>query len=140
MKVLIFTDMEGVCGLDSAEGYPRYESAREFLMRDMNAAVEGILRDGKHEIYVLDGHCCGNPPNFIEGKLHKKAVQIPFERFMEDAPKFDAGMCVGYHAMAGTQEIHRAATCRLLHWRTNRNTVRTTPHKYIVVFPIIHTS
>ena len=98
------TDMEGIGGVDRwgvvYGNDPDYPAAREFLMRDVNAAVEGILRDGDHEIYVCDGHLGGG--HFIEGTLHEKAIQ--FRDFNDIARlKFDAGMSIGAHAMAGTQ-------------------------------------
>ena len=104
MKVCIMTDMEGLGGVNRPNpvhrGDPEYPAARERLMCEVNAAVAGILRDGPHEVYVFDGH--GGGGHFIEGKLHPKAVQF---HDIDDIPRlgFDAGMSIGTHAMAGTQ-------------------------------------
>jgi len=120
MKIYIMTDMEGVAGIldhDSwcqppERGYPGryYDLGREFLTREVNAAIEGLCQGGAEEVIVSDGHGAGgiNP-----------ALLDPRARLMRGWPRgypfelddtFDAVVWVGQHAKAGTPQAHLAHT------------------------------
>lgn len=105
MHIFIVTDLEGISGIGQAdqilpENAAEYHKCCEHLMEDVNAAVQGALDGGAHQVTVLDGH--GGGRNFLPGKLHPKAVQElgPYPACL--AKGFDAMFLVGYHAMAGT--------------------------------------
>lgn len=106
MKVLIITDLEGVSGVDSitqmSEG-EGYEAARRELMADVNAAVEGAFSGAADEVFVIDGHYQGK--NFIMELLTDKATYLPCSDFVKtEASGFDALICLGCHAMAGSEK------------------------------------
>ena len=61
MKVYVVTDMEGVAGVMNFhewtdQGAPYYETGKEFLTLEVNAAVDGLFEGGATEVRVLDGH------------------------------------------------------------------------------------
>lgn len=107
MKVLIMTDMEGLSGVDTMEMISETKSeghriARERLMLDLNAAVDGAYLGGATEVYVVDGH--GGGVNFIKEMLDKRAVQLDSAGWNKKIREGEikAYMKVGAHAMAGT--------------------------------------
>ena len=56
MKFTIRTDIEGVTGVttyEQAEGSP---FGRAMLMNDLNAAIDGLLSTGEHDIVIYDEH------------------------------------------------------------------------------------
>ena len=107
MNVLIVTDLEGISGVDKIEmvsevGTPGHQFARERLMLDVNAAVEGAFEGGADAVYVEDGHGGGN--NFIKEMLDPRAVQLNSRTWNDKIRngEINAYMEVGAHAMAGT--------------------------------------
>ncbi len=112
MKIYILTDMEGITGVVSPDkqakpGSPGYEEAREFLMSDLNATVEGALEGGASEILIYDMHYYGL--NVLLDKLHPKAKLImgnphivPPEMGLNNT--FKGMLMIGFHAMAETKE------------------------------------
>ncbi|MQY59361.1 MAG: aminopeptidase, partial [Clostridia bacterium] len=79
MKIYIIIDMEGITGVVSPDkqakpGSPGYQEAREFLMSDLNATVEGALEGGASDVLIYDMHYYGL--NVILDKLHPKAKII----------------------------------------------------------------
>lgn len=110
MKVYILTDLEGATGVVREEqtrpGTQEYLEACRLLTGDVNAAVEGALKGGADEIYVLDGHGARGGFNLIIEELH------PAAKYVMGGPRpcaipflergFSAAFLVGYHAMAGT--------------------------------------
>ena len=73
MNVVIMTDLEGISGVDSIanimdKGEP-YRYACERLMADTNAAVEGAIKAGAQNVYVIDGH--GGGQTRLVDLLHK---------------------------------------------------------------------
>jgi D-amino peptidase len=101
------TDMEGVSGVvdfdDSCfRTSPYYETARRLTTQEVNAAIEGILSTGRHDIVVCDGH--GEGAIDIE-RLHKEAALIVGNRlnlsFELDDGRFDGLLMIGQHAMKG---------------------------------------
>lgn len=105
MRVFIITDLEGASGVDHADMIEPvtegYRKACEYLMADTNAAVEGAFAGGADEVFVVDGH--GGGGNFIDGALHPRAQMPGNEKvFYGTWEGYDALVCVGAHAMAGT--------------------------------------
>lgn len=100
------TDMEGVSGVVDFENCKPsgefYEKYKRLTTLEVNAAVEGILSTGSHEIVVCDGHGCGAID--IE-QLHKEAQLImgrPLDIMFEMGDgQYDAFLMVGQHAMKG---------------------------------------
>lgn len=106
MRIYIMTDLEGISGVVDIDymdrELPFYQSARELLMGDVNAAVAGCFDGGASEVLVRDGH--GSGCNFIPGLLDRRASldRRPGLWTASLADSFDATMFVGVHAMAGT--------------------------------------
>ena len=107
MKILIMTDIEGISGVDNWEqvhrsGWDGAEKARERLMADTNAAIEGAARAGADTIYVVDGHGSGN--SFIKELLDPRATQISVAEYVDifAREKIDACLEIGVHAKPGT--------------------------------------
>ena len=76
MKIYFVVDLEGITGVVSLDkqtepGSPGYQEARELLMLDVNAAVEGALEGGASEVLIYDMHCSGL--NMLPDRLHPKA-------------------------------------------------------------------
>ncbi|MCW2884614.1 MAG: D-amino peptidase [Streptosporangiaceae bacterium] len=109
MKVYISADMEGITGLVDAEDVQPhgrdYEHGRVMMTEDVNAAVRGALTAGAIAVVVNDAH---KPMrNLLPDRLH------PVARLVRGGPKpmgmlegldgsFDAAVCIGFHARAGT--------------------------------------
>ena len=107
MRLKIVTDLEGISGIDKFEMMDRetegYQQARRLLMADVNAAVEGAIRGGASEIYVVDGHHGGG--NFIDELLDSRAQFLSAADSGKVAiTDFDATMLIGGHALAGTEK------------------------------------
>ena len=112
MKIYIIIDIEGVSGVVSPDrqaepGSYGYEEARESLMSDLNAAVEGALEGGASEVLIYDLHYYGL--NVIMDKLNPKAKIImgnphvvPLEMGLNDS--FKGMLMIGFHAMAEAEE------------------------------------
>lgn len=119
MHVLIITDLEGVSCVDSidmidtaTEGYRR---ACEYLMADTNAAIDGAFAGGADRVSVVDGH--GSGKNFIHSLLDKRAEFYSSDDFVTNKHQhFDALLCVGAHAMAGTQDAFLDHTQNSTKW------------------------
>ena len=109
MRIYISADMEGITGLvgagDVQPGGGDYELGRVMMTEDVNAAVRGAIAADATEILVNDAH--GPMRNIIPDQLH------PAARLIRGRPKpmgmlegldrsFDAALCIGYHARAGT--------------------------------------
>jgi len=112
LKVFISVDMEGIAGVvsggDVSSRGRDYDSFREIMTLETNAAVEGAIAAGAVEIVVRDGH--GAKTNILPNLMHKKAKLL---RGVTDKPEnmmlgidrtFDAVMFIGYHAKAGTAD------------------------------------
>jgi len=122
MKIFITVDMEGISGVVLREqlsvGTPEYAEARDLLIGDANAAVEGALEAGAEEIIVADMHSRGF--HFPLEKLHRRARYLmggghwPRFPFVEGA---DAMFMVGYHALSGTEGAVRDHTMSSVHWQ-----------------------
>ncbi|MFH2069070.1 MAG: M55 family metallopeptidase [Candidatus Omnitrophota bacterium] len=115
MKIYIMTDLEGAAGVLDFENWcvpssRYYETAKEFLTMEVNAAVEGFLEGGAKEIVVADGHGCGG----INVKLLDSKVKLmrgwPTGWPLLLDKSYDAVAWVGQHAKAGTEFAHLAHT------------------------------
>jgi len=113
MRVYISVDMEGVAGVvHESQTDPvtpafaaEYARFRRLMTAEANAAVEGALAAGATRILVNDSHWFMR--NLLAEELHQAAELLsgdPKPRSMvqgiEDG--FDAALCIGYHARAGT--------------------------------------
>ncbi|MFB0617046.1 M55 family metallopeptidase [Streptomyces sp. AGS-58] len=112
MLIYLSVDMEGITGLVDADdvqpGGRDYERGRSMMAEDVNAAVRGALAAGATGILVNDAH--GPMRNLLPEALH------PAARLVRGKPKrlgmlegltgeYDAALCVGYHARAGTPGV-----------------------------------
>jgi D-amino peptidase len=115
MRVVIFCDMEGVCGIQAWEqvngGHPSYEDGRRLYTAEVNAAVRGARAAGASDIIVVDCHGAGGGfkfKSFIPDKLESGAQYVlghAWARYTEAFEKgCDAILFLGAHAMAGTPD------------------------------------
>lgn len=121
MRVMIFADMEGVCGIQSWEhvggGTPLYEEGRRLYTEEINAAVRGCKAGGATSIVALDGHGGGYQGakpfmSWIPDRLERGAEYVvgyawaryvaPMESNADS--KCDCVVFVGAHAMAGVPD------------------------------------
>ena len=113
MRVIVLTDLEGVSGVcvweqtrDRTTRY--YQEARQLLMGDVNAAVEGCLAGGAAEVVVSDGH--GGGFNFMPELMHPQGKYLtgqarpPMTERVHIYRDFNAAILLGCHAMAGTPD------------------------------------
>ena len=122
-SVYMFTDLEGVAGVDDwdprfrddaalARGvYERAEMQR-LLTGEVNAAAEGLFAAGVEEVLVNDAHGAGRTilvEELISGVTLVKGAHRP-TWLPGLAPRFDALVQVGMHAMAGTPDACLAHT------------------------------
>ena len=112
VKIFISVDMEGVSGVVHRDHTARdgqdYEMARRLMTLEANAAVEGAFEGGADEVVVNDSH--GTLRNLLPELLDARARHIagspkPQSMMAGLDDSFDAALCVGYHARAGTQGI-----------------------------------
>jgi len=115
MKIYVMTDMEGVAGVQNFEdwctvGGRYYEVGKEFLTREVNAAVEGFFAAGATEVVVSDGHGQGGINPVVLDSRAELLVGWPTGwPFLLDKT-YDAVAFVGQHAKAGTEFAHLAHT------------------------------
>ncbi|HEY8531264.1 MAG TPA: M55 family metallopeptidase [Limnochorda sp.] len=108
MKVYISVDMEGVAGVASWPQVepqdPAYQLAREWMIQEANAAIEGALEAGATEILVNDAHDgmrnlpldrIRPPARVVTGSLKPLGMMAGIDG------TFDAAFFVGYHARGG---------------------------------------
>ena len=116
MRVYISVDMEGIAGVvHESQTDPttpafaaKYGRFRRLMTAEANAAVEGALAAGATRVVVNDSHWFMR--NLLAEELHEAAELVsgdPKPRSMMqeiDQPGgFDAALCIGYHARAGTR-------------------------------------
>jgi D-amino peptidase len=108
-RILIVTDMEGVGGVNNADeqllpGQRRFEETRRLLVGELNAAVEGVLAAGAHQVVIWDGHD-GSRALSVDD-IHPKARLIqgrptPATYYLSDKHGI---LFIGQHAMAGARD------------------------------------
>jgi D-amino peptidase len=111
MRIFISVDMEGISGVEKVEevfrGMPAYETFRQIMAGDVNAAVQGAIDGGATDIVVADSHgyMCNIRPKDVhrQARLRSgmKRVLCQFKSFSH---RFDAAFFVGYHSKAGTAD------------------------------------
>lgn len=109
MKVYVSADMEGITGLVDAEDVQPpgrdYERGRVMMTEDVNAAIRGAYEAGATEVLVNDAH--GPMRNLLPELLDPRAALIkgrpkPLGMIEGLTSEYDAVLCVGFHARAGT--------------------------------------
>ena len=96
--------MEGVTGVVHFEQVlpekEEYKRARELMVGDVNAAIEGALEAGAKEIIVNDSH--NKMTNIILSQLNPAAHLISgYDKplcMMQGVEGHDAALFIGYHA------------------------------------------
>lgn len=127
MKVYISADMEGISGVVCRDQTHKeggdWERSRALMTREVNAAVEGALNGGAHEVLVNDSHA--SMRNILIEELHPEA------RLISGWPKVmsmvegldetcDAAFFVGYHARQGFRGVlSHTYTGYVLEYRVN---------------------
>ncbi len=109
MKVYISVDMEGATGICSAEqcrkDSPMFTEARQLLLSDVNAAVDGAFAGGAVEVIVADMHNGSfNLPHMDVDSRAKVIYGTPHYGprlpFLDES--VDVMFLIAYHAKAGT--------------------------------------
>lgn len=104
MKFMIRCDVEGATGVTTYAQAEADGFGRDMLMNDLNAAIEGLLATGDHEIVVYDEHTDGR--NVDLDQLPEQVSVICGKPLYRadwggiDA-SYDAMLMVGFHARAG---------------------------------------
>lgn len=106
MKVFIGVDMEGVSGVldlsHTSENGFEYSKAREWLVGETNAAIEGALAAGATEIWVNDSHGGNSAHNMLMDKIHPEAQLLSGNpKLVNIDDSFDVLIQVGQHTMNG---------------------------------------
>lgn len=110
MRVFVSADLEGVNGVVLLEQvFPSslaYTQARDWMIQEVNAAVEGAIQGGAREVLVNDAH--HQMTNLLIDRLHPKATLLTGTRkllsMMEGVESScDAAFFIGYHAKTGTE-------------------------------------
>ena len=128
-KVFISVDMEGISGVvqpaQLGPGGFEYQSAREWMTGEVNAAIAGIREAGPAEIVVCDSH--GNGQNVLIDKLPDDVRLVrgfprPLEMMQGIDDTFSAAVFIGYHASEWTADAvrgHTISSARLLGIKLN---------------------
>lgn len=108
MKLLVMTDLEGVSGIvnwDRGEqAGPEDRAYQEFLLtNEVNGVVEGALRGGATEVWVVESHSIDVRQIHPAAMLHKGSHKVTPGLIGLRAGKWDAMAFVGNHAMAGPE-------------------------------------
>jgi D-amino peptidase len=117
LKVYISADMEGVAGVVTGDqlgpsGF-EYGAFREYMTREVLAAIDAAREMGATEIVVSDSH--GNGENLLLDLLPEDVLLVrswPRPLMMMEGidESFDAALLVGYHASTGNPSGVRAHT------------------------------
>jgi D-amino peptidase len=128
-KIFISVDMEGISGVvqpaQLAPGGFEYQSAREWMTGEVNAAIAGIRDAGAAEIVVCDSH--GNGQNVLIDKLPEdvrivRGFPRPLEMMQGIDESFAAAVFIGYHGSewaTGAVRGHTISSARLLGIKLN---------------------
>ena len=108
MKIFISVDMEGITGVVHSDQVrpekEEYKQARELMVGDANAAIEGALEAGAEDIVVNDSH--GKMANIFLSQLNPRAHLISgYDKpllMMQGVEGCNAALFIGYHAKIGT--------------------------------------
>jgi len=128
-KIFISVDMEGISGVvqpaQLGPGGFEYQSAREWMTGEVNAAIAGIRDAGSAEIVVCDSH--GNGQNVLIDKLPEdvrivRGFPRPLEMMQGIDESFTAAVFIGYHGSewaTGAVRSHTISSARLLGVKLN---------------------
>jgi D-amino peptidase len=129
MKIYISADMEGVVGVVTGEqlgtqGF-EYQRFREFMTKEVNAAIEAAFEAGATEIVVSDSH--GNGQNLLIEKLPKNILLVrafprPLMMMQGIDESFDGVIFLGYHSSTTNSQgvrAHTMSSARLADVRLN---------------------
>lgn len=110
-SAFIVTDLEGTAGVTSFTGQTRQDAryldrSRRLATAELNAAVEALTERGVDDILVLDGHGCEGlwyedvhpAVKLIHGRPH-----APHSVLDPIIDRYDVGLIIGQHAMAGVR-------------------------------------
>ena len=133
LKVYISADMEGVVGVVTGDqlgptGF-EYGRFREFMTREVVAAIEAARTAGASEILVSDSH--GNGENLLIEMFPQDITVVrswPRPLMMMEGidESFDAAILLGYHASTHNPEgvrAHTISSARLADVRLNGRSV-----------------
>ncbi len=117
LKIYISADMEGVVGAVTGDqlgpsGF-EYETFRELMTAEVNAAIDAARQAGATEILVSDSH--GNGQNLLLDKLPQDIQLVrswPRPLMMMEGidETFDGAIFIGYHTSTTNTEGVRAHT------------------------------
>lgn len=112
MKIFISADIEGVSGIVRPEQTmlegKDYTYARNLMIEEVNAAVEGAIEGGAKQVVVCDSH--SHQFNLLPDRLHKKALLVtgnckPVSSMLEGLDRsFNSIFFIGYHARVGSSK------------------------------------
>lgn len=109
MRVYITADLEGINGVvvnDHVDpGGRDFPLAREWMIKEVNAAIKGAVEVGVHEVVVNDSH--NIMTNLVLPKLNQAAILLsgsnkPYSMVEGLDSSFGAIFFIGYHAKIGT--------------------------------------
>lgn len=112
MKILMLVDLEGASGVvDNDEqarpGSALYQEARDYLLSDVNAAIEGAEAGGAEEVIIFDMHYFGLNLNLAKVSSKTRVVMGKprkiYPLLREVYKEINGFMMVGFHAMAQTE-------------------------------------
>jgi len=109
MKLLIMTDLEGVSGIVEWDKHdkatPEEDAYQQYLMtNEVNGAVEGALKGGAKEVWVVESHKIDIRQIHPDAMLYKTAEhKVTPSLIGMKKGKWDAMAFVGNHPMAGTK-------------------------------------
>ena len=106
MKFMIRSDIEGVTGVTTYQQAEGSELGRAMLANDLNAAIDGLLSTGDHEIVIYDEHTDGRNV-VLEGLPDNVSVICGKPPYRPDwggiDSSYDAMLMVGFHARSGVE-------------------------------------
>ena len=106
MRVFMITDLEGPCGVNGrSDGIGNkiinLETAKQALVNEVNACIEGLVQAGAESVTVVDAHGGSNSIDIF--KLHPAAELLQyggvFHGAFPDDGNYDAAVQIGVHAM-----------------------------------------
>lgn len=104
---MIRSDIEGVTGVTTYQQAEDSELGRAMLANDLNAAVEGLLSTGDHEIVIYDEHTDGRNIS-LDDLPDSVSVICGKPQYRPDwggiDSSYDAMIMVGFHARSGVKD------------------------------------
>ena len=117
LRIFISVDMEGIGGIGTgamtSSSGKDYALGRELMTEEVNTVVAAIFEHGPAEILVNDSH--GDMQNLLHTRLDSRVEYIqgnikPLGMVQGLDSSFDAGIFLGYHSRAGTENGFLAHT------------------------------